>query len=385
VSDPSATKPVPRNFARTLSAAFWLYGGRGIGLLWTLAMIHQLGIAEYGMYGMGYALFSIIGPPLDNPFAVRAVRESEEHFLRERATRYLLGLALMLAGLALIGVNYIAWFALFVAGGEMVFKSYQYRAARDGRPESLARTDTMRQIVSVSLACTYLFTADEPTLQISSLLFCFPYIVIAVAVGFVALRHRPGMPGPPRLIAVLVGETLALAAYLQGDVLLLGWLTNSTTVGYYTITTVVAVSIISIGQSFGMSYYETLREREGDLSAGPPLRITLILGVTSGLLVLVAGLVLLATPAPLELSVAMIIMSVFCGMRTVSSVFQAVLYTQRRDMVRLTSNVGLVPVKLALVAALAGAGAVGAAIATVLTDAILLAIYTAALYRKPKP
>ena len=383
MSELSEARPA-RNFAKTLSAAFWLYGGRGIGLLWTLALISQLGVAEYGLYGMGYALFSLIGPPLDNPFAVRAVRESEEHFLRERTTRYLIGVALMIAGSALISVNYIAWFGLFVAGGEMVFKAYQYRAARDGHPEFVARTDTIRQIVSVALACSYLFAVDKPTLQVASLLFCAPYVVIVVFVGRVVLRHRPGIPGPPRLIAVLVGETLALAAYLQGDVLLLGWLTNSTTVGYYTITTVVAVSIIAIGQSFGMSYSQALREGEGDLSAGPPLRNTLILGAIAGLLVLVAGLVMLATPAPLELAVAMIIMSAFCAMRTVSSVFQAVLYTQRRDMIRLVSNAGLVPVKLGLVAVLAAAGAVGAATATVLTDAILLGIYATALYRKPK-
>jgi len=79
----------------------------------------------------------------------------------------------------------------------------------------------------------------------------------------------------------------------------------------------------------------------------------------------------------------MIIMSVFCGMRTITSVFQAVLYLQRRDTTRLVANISLLPVKLGLVALLAVAGAVGAAIATVIADALLLGIYAYVLYRKP--
>jgi Na+-driven multidrug efflux pump len=80
----------------------------------------------------------------------------------------------------------------------------------------------------------------------------------------------------------------------------------------------------------------------------------------------------------------MLIMSAFCAMRTTSSILQVILYAQRRDLVRLAANLGLVPVKLGLVAvlALAGTGAIGAAIATVITDAILLAIYLTAIYRR---
>jgi hypothetical protein len=61
-----------------------------------------------------------------------------------------------------------------------------------------------------------------------------------------------------------------------------------------------------------------------------------------------------------------------------------ILYAQRRDVIRLVANLGLVPVKLgllaALVAVMSGAGAIAAAIATVITDAILLAIYVTAIY-----
>lgn len=359
-----------------------MYGGRGVGMLWTLALISQLSIGDYGLYGMGFALASIIGPPLDNPFSVRAARESQDRFLVERTTRFLMGLTLMGAGVALVNVNYVLWFGLFVAGGEIMFKCYQSQAFRDGHPEKVWRIDTVQRTTGVALACAYLFSVEKPSLHVASLLYCTPYAAMAVVVGVMVVGHRPGMPGPPRLIAVLVGETLGLAAYMQGDVLLLGWLTNNTTVGYYTLTVVVTLAIATIGQSYGMSFHESLREHDGDPSAGPPLRNTLLMGGIAGLLVAITGVVLLISPAPTELAVAMLLMAVFCAMRTVSLILQVVLYTQRRDMVRLTTNLGLVPVKLALVAALASAGAVGAAIATVVTDAILLVIYATAVYRR---
>ena len=361
-----------------------MYGGRGVGLLWTLALIGQLSVADYGLYGMGFALASILGPPLDNPFSVRAARESQEHFLGERATRYLMGLALMAGGVALLEVNYIAWFGLFVAGGEIMFKVYQSQSFRDGHPERVSRIDTIQRVTGVALACIYLFLHHDPTLQVASMFYCVPYALTAVVVGFTALRHRPRLPGPPRLVFVLIGETLGIAAYLQGDVLLLGWLTNSTIVGYYTVTIVFTVALATIGQSYGMSFHESLREHDGALSAGPPLRNTLFLGAATGLLVMIIGVGLLLSPAASELAIAMMLMSVFCAMRTISSAFQVVLYTQRRDILRLSANLGLVPVKLGLVALLAVFGAVGAASATVITDALLLTIYATALYRKAK-
>lgn len=381
----STTESGSRSYVQLGLTAVWMYGGRGVGLLWTLALISRLGVADYGMYGLGFALASILGPPLDNPFMVRAARESEEHFLGERTTRYLMGVAFMAAGVALLQVNYIAWFGLFVAGGEIIFRVFQSQFFRDGKPLHVSRIDTIQRMSGVGLACAYLFLHGHPTLQVASMLYCLPYAVTALLAGVVALPHRPRLPGPPRLVFVLIGETLGIAAYLQGDVLLLGWLTNSTIVGYYTVCISISVALAVIGQSYGMSFHQTLREHDGDLAAGPRLRNTLLLGAATGSVVLVIGVGLLISSAPTELAIAMLLMSLFCAMRTVSSSFQVVLYTQRRDLLRLSANLGLVPVKLGLVAVLAVFGAVGAASATVTTDAILLAIYAVALYRKATP
>lgn len=359
-----------------------MYGGRGVGMLWTLALVGKLSVGDYGKYGMGFALSAVVGPPLDNPFNVRAMRESEQHFHAERTSRFLLGLTLMVAGVCLINVNYILWFGLVIAGGEMVFKSYQSQAARDGHPQVTWRMDTIRQVSSVSIASAYLFGVDDPNLSVASALYCAPYLVVLALAARRVWGHRPGVPGPPRLILALVAEMLGMCIYLQGDVLLLGFLTDSTTVGYYALTVTVTVALAAIGQSFAMTFHEPLRSSGGDLASGPSLKSIVLLGLGTGGLVLITGVVLLLTPVPRELAVAMVIMAAFCAMRTMSSVFAVILYAQRRDLVRLGANISLVPIKLGAVAALAQFGAVGAAIATVGTDAILLVIYLVAIYRR---
>lgn len=380
VSESSAPVAAPRNLAKTLLALVWIYGGRGLGLLWTLVLIHQLGIDDYGMYGMAVALNAIVGPSLDNSFSVRAIRESEERFLAERVTRFIVAFALIAVGLTLMGKVYVVGFGLTVAGGEIALNVVKSRWARDGHPDRVYRMDTARQFTGIGVGTAYLYLAPAPTLLGASLAYCTPYAVIIVLAAVSAGRHRPGLPGPPRLMAALTGEMLGTAAYLQGDVLLLGALTNSTTVGYYTLTWVAAAAVAAAGQSFGMTYHEALRKADGDLSAGPPLRNTLIIAVIGGTLIFLIGVGLLVSPAPTELAVAMMIMSGFAALRIVVSVFQVILYTQRRDVLRLTAAIGLVPFKLGLVAALSFAGAVGAAISTTITDAVLLVIFACGLY-----
>jgi O-antigen/teichoic acid export membrane protein len=286
---------------------------------------------------------------------------------------------------ALLPLSYVAGFGIIVAGGEITLNVIKSRAARDGHPERVYRLDTARQITGVTVGSGYLFLAPHPTLMTASLLYCVPYLIIVVLALKGVRGHRPALPGNPRLMIALSGEMLGTALYLQGDVLLLGALTNSTTVGYYTLTWVVSAAVAAAGQSYGMSYHEKLRVADGRVSAGPPLRNTLLLAAIGGTLVLVIGVVLLFSPAATELAVAMMIMSAFAALRVVVSVFQVVLYTQRRDIFRLTAAVALVPVKLGLVAVLAFSGAVGAAIATSITDALLLICFSLALYRPRKP
>lgn len=366
---------------KTLLAAVWMYGGRGVGLLWTLAVISRLGIADYGLYAMGFALAAIVCAPLDNPFNVRALRESRERFLRERTTRVGVGLLLMAAGVAVVDVNYIAWFGLVVGGGELVFNAYKSQDLRDGHPDRVMRMDTCRQITSIAIATGYLFAADHPTLLVASLLYAAPYFAVAVLAVLVVRGHRPAVPGPPRLLAALVLEHLGNALYIQGDVLLLGFLTDSRIAGLYSVASVLAWAVAALGQSYVATYHEPLRESGGDLATGPVPKAIAAVSAVAGVLVLTVGVGLLLSPAPRELGIAMVLMSVFCAMRAANYVYTAVLYMQHRDLVRAWAAVGLVPVKLACVVALSPLGAVGAAVASVLTDAVLLGVYLKVLYR----
>lgn len=381
----SAPEGASRNLLKTLIGVSFMYGSRGLGLLLTLAIIARLGIADYGLYALAFSFATILGPPLDNPWAVRAIRESEEEFIRERSSRYLVGVALIIAGVALLPFNYFLWFGLVMAGGEMAFNSLKSRAGRDGHPDLVWRYDAIRQSTSAVVVCAYLFAVHDPTLKVASLLYCTPYVVILVMAGAVVRGHRPGMPGSVRQMAYLTTEMgLGTAVYLQGDVLLLGFLTDSTVVGYYNITLMVATALAAIGQSFAMTYHEPLRESGGDLKAGPKLRTTLTIATAAGSIVLITGVVMLFTPAPAPMAEAMIIMAGFCFLRTIICVFQIVLYAQRRDRFRLGASIALLPVKFALLTVLVelGLGAVAAATASTVADAILLAIFAGALYRR---
>lgn len=370
--------------AKTLISLIWIYGGRGVGLLWTLILVQRLGVSEYGLYAMATVLNGIVGNTVDNAFAVRAIRESEEHFLRERTTRYLIAVGLVAVGAATFDVNYVIGFGLMVAGGEIALNVVKSRSARDGHPDKVYRLDTARQFTSAGIGAVYLYTSAHPTLTHASLLYCTPYVLILLVGARLAVGHRPAPPGPPRLIAALTGEMLGTTLYLGGDVLLLGTLVDTKAAGYYQLAWVVAAAVAAAGQSFGMTYHEPLRESGGDLSAAPPLRNILRMAALGGSLLLVIGICLFAFGAPAQLATTMMIMGGFAALRICIFVLQVILYTQRRDVFRLTIAVGLVPVKLGMVAALATLtplGAVGAAIAATVADAIMLAGFTWAVYR----
>jgi len=370
--------------AKTLISLVWIYGGRGVGLLWTLILVQRLGVSEYGLYAMATVLNGIVGNTVDNAFAVRAIRESEEHFLRERTMRYLIAVGLVAAGAATFDVNYVIGFGLMVAGGEIAMNVVKSRSARDGHPDKVYRLDTARQFTSAGVGAVYLYTSAHPTLIHASLLYCTPYVLALLVGAKLAIGHRPAQPGPPRLIAALTGEMLGTTLYLGGDVLLLGTLVDTKAAGYYQLAWVVAAAVAAAGQSFGMTYHEPLRESGGDLSAAPPLRNILRMAALGGSLLLVIGGCLFAFGAPAQLATTMMIMGGFAALRICIFVLQVILYTQRRDVFRLTIAVGLVPVKLGMVAALATLtplGAVGAAIAATVADAIMLTGFTWAVYR----
>lgn len=371
------------NLLKAGIAALWTYGGRGIGLLWTVALIAKLGISDYGQYAMAFALTAILAAPLDHPFTVRSIRVTEREFLGERTTRVLAGAALIVAGLCLIPVSYIAWFALVIGGGELVFNAYKSQALRDGRPDLTQRMDTARQATSIALATAYLFVVPAPTLVVASLLYAAPYFVIAVLSALRTRGAAPRVPGSWREMSMLFSENLANAVYIQGDVLLLGFLTDSTIAGYYSVASVTAWAVAFVGQAFGHTFHEKLRAADGSVGAGPALKHTTILGCAAGSLLLAAGVVLFFTPASPQVAGALMVMSLFVVMRVLNHVFTTVLYLQHRDRTRVLAAATLAPLKMLLVLCLFPLGAIGAAIASVITDAVLLVWFMRALYLDP--
>jgi O-antigen/teichoic acid export membrane protein len=372
-----------RNLFKTLIGIAWMYGGRGVGLLWTFALIGKLSISDYGLYAMAFAFATIIGPTLDNPWSVRAMRESEERFNRERASRFLIGVGMMAIGVALIPFTFIGFLGLVVAGGEMTFNSYISRDARDGHPDKVYKWGAGRQFISVGLACVYLFAVPNPTLLGACLLYCAPYAVVAVLAAFAVRGHRPGLPGPLRLMLILQGEMLfGTTLYLQGDVLLLGWLTSTEVVGYYNIALMLTSALAAVGQSFVMTYHEPLRQSGGDLAAGPKMRTVVLLGAIVGIVIVLVAIGILLSPAPPVVGWVMLIMAGFGAVRTVIAVFQVILYAQHRDRLRFVAALGLIPFKFAFLAVLVwlGWGAIGAAVATTVADAALLAVFTYAIF-----
>jgi hypothetical protein len=334
---------------------------------------------------MAFAFATIVGPTVDAPWSVRVIRESEERFVRERASRYLVGVTLMAAGAALIPFTFIGFFGLVQAGGEIAFNCWLSRDVRDGHPDRVFKWTATRQVVGVALACIYLFAVHHPTIQITCLLYCAPYLVIAVFSGFAVRGHRPGWPGTFKLMAILMGEMLfGTTLYLQGDVLLLGWLTNSTVVGYLSIGLIIAGALAGIAQSFVMTYHEPLRESGGDLATGPKLRTTLLLAAAMAMVEIIVGVCVLLSPAPPVIGFVMLIVAGFAAFRTVIVVFQVILYAQQRDRLRFLASVSLIPVKFALLALFVwlGFGAIGAAINTTIADGALLAVFALALYGK---
>lgn len=381
------------NIAKALVAAFWLYGGRALGLVWTLAMISMLGIADYGEYSLSLAISAMVAGTIDHPFAVRSVRVSDEDFLTERTARILMGAAVAaLAGCAaILGIGYIAWFGLAVASGEVVFNAYMSLALRQGHADVINRLGAIRQAASVGLGVGYLFAVPQHSLALASVFYLVPYVVVFVLSVPQALAARPAMHEGPRRWLLLSFENFANSLYFPADILLLGLLTDPTIVGYYSIASVVGWAVASLGQSFGQTYHEPLRAAGGAASAGPSMKHAALLAAAGGALVLGVGLAILLSPAPAQIGWATAIMSGFVFLRILTWVFTIVLYLQHRDRLRAVSSATVGVLKLLLIALLVGPvisqadGATATSIACVLAELVLMTWLYAAVHLGGKP
>ena len=379
------TRIANQNLLRAGIAGGWIFGGRLIGLGWTAALVAVLGIGSYGQYAIAFALAAIIAAPLDNPFGVRALRIDLDRYSAERSARTLLGTVLVLAGAAAYFDSFVVGFALIVAGGEITFNSLKSLALRDGYPNIVQRWDVARQIASVGLGLACLFLVTGAPLPLVCACYLAPYLVVVLVAAIVTLRSRPRLPAPPHEVWLLFVDALALAAYIQGDILLLGALAGSAVAGVYSLASLVCLAVVSLAQMFAQTFHERLRLAGGARDAGPSQRATWTLALLLAGLVLIGGIIVLATGLSPSLGWTLVVMSVFVGLRCVTVVAQTVLYLRGRDARRVLGAVIAALLKLVLIAELAWFGPVGAGVACVIAELLLLAWFTRLVGRNSVP
>lgn len=379
----SARTRFDASLVKAAVAAGWVYSGRGLGLLWIVAINRELGIAQYGYYALAVGLAPLIATVLENPFVVRSIRVSDEEFHAERFTRVLLGATCVGLGVAAVGSVYVLGYGLIVAGGELIFNAYKSVHLRAGSPDVVNRLDTIRQVTSIGCGVGALLLLPEPTVLVVSLAYAAPYLVVLVVAAATIPVHRPVFPGRPKEASLLSAEALVHAANVQGDLLLLGLLTDSTIAGYYSLASVTAWALVTPAQAYGQTFHESLRLADGALTAGPPWRRSVaVSGSSAALLAAVGAGLLWLSPVPDPVGTTMLVLAVFVFGRSMNTIFAIVMYAQHRDRARFGWALPALPLKLGGVAfsAFAGLGAVGAGIACAVAELVLLAAYSRLVY-----
>ncbi|WP_032387706.1 lipopolysaccharide biosynthesis protein [Rhodococcoides fascians] len=369
------------NIVRAGLASFWSYSGRVFGLLWTAAMIHTLGVGEYGIYAMGFAGAALLNAPLDNAFFVRSLRVSEDDFQRERCLRVLFGTAIAAVGIAVYTQWYVAGFAIVVAAGELLFNTFKSSYLRESRPDVTMRFDAARQLVAIGLGGSYLYLAQDPQLYVSSTLYLLPYIVIwCVTLRFVPGR-KPQLPGHRREITLLSSEAFAAAAYASGDVLIIGYVAGSDAAGYYSVAIVTALAIASIGQNYANTFVNSLRDARGHVDSAPPVNNIVKVSLTTAAAMAAVGVGVLLWGGYDDVGYVALILSLFVFGRSVNFVFTMILSLQHRDALRVRTTASVAALKVVSVFVLSHwLGGYGAAIACVYCEFGMLVVYRRAIY-----
>ena len=371
------------------AASAWMVAGRATGMAWTLLVIGTLGVSDFGKYASAYALAAILSAPIENIFLVRCVRVDTPQFEGERTTRALIGGVLVAVGAIVYPFSFFVGFALLVAGAEMIFNAYKSLAMREARPHAIMRIDAVRQISSIALAAAYLFAfRSTATLEVACLVYLTPYLVVFAAAVRVCRRHSPRKPGTWRDHSTLVIDALVLSTYLQGDILLLGVIANDHAVGVYSFASQLALAASTVGQLYGQQFAASLRARPHDPLAGPPMRTTIVLGGVITVGVVVFALCLNLFPAYRDMALVMLVIASFAGLRAITNTWVTALYVRGVDIGRIRANFLALVLRLAVLLLLIGLhldAAVSAAIAAVLGEGLLVALFAPLLRFYPKP
>ncbi|MCW2800862.1 MAG: hypothetical protein JWQ70_2334 [Aeromicrobium sp.] len=377
--------PVPAlgsHLRKAFEASGWMYSSRALVFGWALLLTHQFGIGEYGIYAMAFAAGSLIGVPLDSYFTVRAPRVDDAVFLRERATRALIGMTLVVLGVLIWPVSFGAGFAVAKAGVDLCFQASRSNLIRDGHPERAQRADAIRQVLGLVMGSAYLLLVDNPSLSFAAALYLIGCgLPILRGVRAIA-EHAPIRPELTGRTAYILTEAVGGVAYVQAEVILLGLLGSPSSAGYYSFGSTIVWSLASLGQSFGYTFHEKLRNSNGAVASGPPLPTAVWLSVSTGVVVAVIAVGLRIVDAEDVLWVTFAWLAPVSFLRTLSSVSTVVLSMQHRDSFRMKITAVSVVIKVGLVVALRESGGPGAAVAFLVSDLVMSGSYTASVYRR---
>ena len=379
-------RPAASHAMRAGLASAWNYVGRVLGLGWTLAVVHGLGIGSYGQYAVAVSIAAIVNAAVDNAFHVRSLRIDDDRYERERAGRVIVAAALGAIGSVCVTQWFVLGFAGMIAAGEMLFNTWKSRLLRRGRPDVAMRADAARQTSSILLGLVGLYAVPDSTLPVAGTLYALPYLVVAaLCVRFVTGR-RPALPERVPEFLLLTSEALAAAVYTQGDVVLVGWIAGETAAGYYSLAVVAALAISTIGQNYANTYLEKMRAAAGHHSSGPRFRDTLRAGALTGLSMAVVGAGLLAWGGADATGTIAVVLSVFVAARTVNFVLVTLLIVQRRDGLRVRATVTAAVVKSAVLLVVIGPlGGIGAAVVSTICELVLVFVYHRAVFGPRTP
>ncbi len=381
----SGAKPPPRSHLnRTVRASAWMYATRALAFGFALVLVNTFGISGYGIYAFAFAAAAMVALPLDSYFLVRAPRVTDALFPRERSTRTLVGLALLLVGCTFWQGSFVLGFALSKAGIDIVFNASRSHLIRHGVPDLAQRADALRQIIGMVGGTVYVFAVEAPSLEVAGLIYLVGCLVPVLPKVRWLLTAKPvGLERSRNTGAILV-ESVGGVAYVQGDVLLLATLASSSAAGYYSLATMVVWSLAALGQMYGFTFHESLRRTGGRRTAGPPLAVGLVLSTLTSTCMVVGGVAMYLLGADRDFWLIFLLLAPVSFLRTLSSMSSVVLIMQHRDRFRMTVTVVCVTLKLGLIAILGSAhGGPGAAVAFIITDVLMAGAYTWAVFAGP--
>ncbi|MCW2786128.1 MAG: Polysaccharide biosynthesis associated protein [Marmoricola sp.] len=370
--------------SRAILSAVWMFGGRGIGLAWSLMVIGYLGSHAFGQFAIGIAAASLISIPIDAYYLVRSPRVDDRQFPTDRASRWWIGVVVFTTGLVLLPFWFYGGLALSKAGGDIYFNAQKSTSIRAGKPDTAFALDTGRQVISLVAGLSLVLLA-HPSITVLSFVYVAGFIPFAAITLPLIRGVRPELPERTRRTLAIVTEAIGGAGYAQGDIVLVGAFVSVTAAGYYSLASVVLWSIASVGQNYSFTFHEPLREHAGHVDAGPPLRISAALAIASGIGMAGAGVVMHLFGVDRDLWLCFVILAIPATTRFFSAVFATILALQSRDHLRMRISVACVALKAAGIVLLAGIlddGVVGAAIAFVVADFVAFAWAYLALYPK---